>query len=74
MSLSLTDAQIQQSFDAMAKSGMFTKEQLKAAKERLENMTPEERAKLIEQGKEKLSDPEYQKKAKELLKQYKGKK
>lgn len=68
----LTAEDIQKSLKQMEESGMFSKEQLKAASDKLNSMTPEEREALIKQGKEKVNDPEVQKKAKEMLEKYKA--
>ena len=70
-SFSISDSDLKNSFEAMEKSGLFSEEQITAAKKKLESMTPEEREALIQKGKEKLSDPAFQKKAQELLEQYK---
>lgn len=48
----LSDAEINKSLDQMEKSGVFTKEQIKAAREKFNNLSPEEKNTLIEKGKE----------------------
>ena len=66
----VSDAEINKSLDQMEKSGMFTKEQLKAARDKLNSMSAQEKQAMVEEGKKKLNDPEIQRKAKEMLEKY----
>jgi hypothetical protein len=48
--------------------GVFTEEQIEAAREQLQKMDQEDMDKLIEAGKAQMNDPEVQEKLKELQK------
>lgn len=52
----VSDAEISKSLDKMEESGLFTKEQLKTAREKLNSMTPEEKQILIEKGQKKAAE------------------
>lgn len=57
---------ISQQLDELEKSGQFSPEQVKMAKEQLKSMDDEQINGLIQKGIEKAKDPEFQKKVKEM--------
>lgn len=58
---------ILKTMDQMKASGMFTDEQLEAAKERMKNMKDEEFNEMMKQANEKTQDPKIRQKAQEIV-------
>ena len=64
----MAKADIDKSLSQMEQTGMFTKEQIAAARVQLESMDKEQMKALYEKGKAKANDPKVQAQARELLK------
>ncbi len=71
MSVSLfaqTKADLNKMLEQMKSQGVFTEEQIDAARAQLQNMNQQDMDKLIEAGKAQMNNPEIQKKLKEVQK------
>ncbi len=64
----MSKAEVDSSLAKMEQTGMFTKEQIAAARVQLESMDKDEMKALYAKGKAKANDPEVQAKARELAK------
>ncbi|MBT4791390.1 MAG: hypothetical protein HON90_07450 [Halobacteriovoraceae bacterium] len=67
-----TKAEVKAALDQMQASGMFSAEQIAASKKMFNDMDDKEYTALIQKAKEQSQNPEVQKKAQELLKNYNG--
>lgn len=70
----LTKEDIKKSLDQMARSGMFTKEQIKAAEKQLMGMSDDQLNAVVQKGIEQSKDPKVQEQAQKIAEQMKQQK